>query len=257
MSNWQLDTNEGGGGEEFRDAALHLQTAEGELAAVVDECQKQVAHADRSRRDLEVALSEQEPLRIKLGDNIRNAKMLDEQIASLESERQDAGAKLDQSCKQLELTASGVSSGRANQINKRKPRPAREQHAPFVAAERRLIDVRATSRVPMPASPHGYTATRIRERIAVLSSWSRLEGLDGGVQEILESLRIPNLRDGRVAPLFSRRRRFGAILESHWREGTIHRARVVRQLLESLQCPLRVAGRIGFSGLIAEPTDGG
>jgi chromosome segregation protein len=258
-----LDTNEGGGGDEFRDAARHLRTAEGELAAVVDKCQEQVAHADRSRRDLEDVLSEQEPLRIKLGDNIRNAKMLDEQIASLEYELRDAGAKLDQCYKHLaEITRKrefqAVEANQDQQAEAGAKAHVEQQRLELAAAERRLIDVRRdVARADAQHRRIDAQLTRIRERIAVLSELeSRLEGLDGGVQEILRVAREDPTQTfgdvrGVVADLFHVDVDSAPILEVALGE----RAQFIvlastNQLLERLDSrPLRVAGRVGFLGL--------
>jgi chromosome segregation protein len=258
-----LDTNEGGAGDEFHDAALHLQTAEAELAAVVERCQEQVAQADRSRRDLEEMLFEQEPLRIKLGESVRNAKMLDEKIASLESELQDAGAKLGLCCKHLaELTRKrefhAVEVAQDQQAEAAAKALVEQQRADLSAAERRLVEVRRDlGRADAQHRRMDAQLTRIRERIAVLSELeSRLEGLDGGVQEILRVAREDPAQPfgdvrGVVADLFHVDVDSAPIVEVALGE----RAQFVvlassSQLLEQLNIrPLRVAGRVGFLGL--------
>ncbi|MEX0642018.1 MAG: chromosome segregation protein SMC [Pirellulales bacterium] len=258
-----MDTHAGGEGEEFRDAAQHLQAAEGELAAIVGQCQEQVAYANQSRRELDDALSEHDPMRITLGECVRTATLLDEQFSSLKAELHDAGAHLDQCGKRLiglmhKRAVQGAEVERDQQAEAELMVHAEQHRTALAEAERRLVEVRRDlARADGQHRRMDAQLTRIRERIAVLSELeSRLEGLDGGVQEILRVAHedptqpLGDVR-GVVADLFHVDVDSAPIVEVALGE----RAQFIvlasaNQLLQRLHSqPLRVAGRVGFLGL--------
>lgn len=261
----QLTAMESGEGaiDEFRDAAVLLQNAEEALAAALADCEEKSTLADQSRSRLNEALAEHEPLRNNLDQCLRSAKVLDEQISALEIELREANAKLDQfrieiieSSKTQRKQAAEVERDREAE-SARKARVDEHRNA-LTAAERRLVDVRREmSRADAQHRQLEAQLTRIRERIVVLSELeSRLEGLDGGVQEILRIARdnldhpFGDVR-GVVADLFHVDVDSAPIVEVALGE----RAQYIvlassSQLLERLHNqPLRVAGRVGFLGL--------
>ena len=95
----------------------NLQAAEAELAAIVEpSARNKSSCASQSRHELDDALSEHEPMRIKLDECVRTATLLDEQIARRSRlQLHDAGANLDECGKRLigaDARARG-SSGRS------------------------------------------------------------------------------------------------------------------------------------------------
>lgn len=249
--------------DEYRDAAELLQTAEEKLAAALADCEEQATLADESRNRLNESLAEHEPLQNKLDQCLRSAKVLDEQISALESELREANAKLDQYRIEI-IELSKTQRAQAAEVERdreaesaRKARVDEHRNA-LTAAERRLVDVRREmSRADTQHRRMDAQLTRIRERIAVLSELeSRLEGLDGGVQEILRIARdaadhpFGDVR-GVVADLFHVDVDSAPIVEVALGE----RAQYIvlassSQLLDRLHIqPLRVVGRVGFLGL--------
>ena len=261
----QLAVMESGEGavDEYRDAAVLLQTAEETLATSLADCEEKAALAAESRCRMDEALAEHEPLRNTHEQFLRSAKVLDEQIAALEIELREANAKLDQyrieiieSSKTQRKQAAEVERDREAESDRRAS--VEEHRAALTAAEHRLVDVRREmSRADAQHRRMDAQLTRIRERIAVLSELeSRLEGLDGGVQEILCIARdaadhpFGDVR-GVVADLFHVDVDSAPIVEVALGERAQYIVLVSSsQLLERLHNqPLRVVGRVGFLGL--------
>lgn len=258
-----MDTHAGGATDEFRDAESHLQAVEGELAAIVGQCQEQAVREEHSRIELQQAVSEHEPMHIKLSECVRAATLLDKQITVLVSQLHEAGGKLDQYRQRL-AELSRKHDLQAAELDRDQRAEAElslhaEQHrTTLAAAERRLVEVRRDlARADGQHRRMDAQLTRVRERIAVLSELeSRLEGLDGGVQEILRIGReepaqpLGDVR-GVVADLFHVDVDSAPLVEVALGE----RAQFIvvastSHLLKRLQGqPLRVAGRVGFLGL--------
>ena len=180
---------------------------------------------------------EQEPLRIKLGEAFATAKMLDEQIASLESELRDAGSEVGPMLQALGGTdqQAGVSSGRGQiRINRRKPRPRHTWSNSASDCLRPNGDwskCGASSRGPMRSTAAWMPSSRgFASGSPCFPSWKvDWKVSTAACRKFYESrARIPTqavrrgARRGRRS--VSRRRRFGAVRGSGaWRAGPIHR----------------------------------
>ena len=258
-----MDSHGDGAADAFRNAAQELLDAETELQTITGDCHVQTAQADMARADADAALVQHEQLRAKLEEYVRTAAFANEQIASLESEVLEAEAAFGRCRKRLAELAQRREYQRAEvdrdqKIEAELVASAELHRSALSAAERKLAEVRRDlARADAQYRQLDGQLTRVRERIAVLSELeSRLEGLDGGVQEILrlareqQSHHLGDVR-GVVADLFHVDVDSAPLVEVALGE----RAQFIvlastATLIEWLQSqPLRVAGRVGFLGL--------
>ncbi len=258
-----MDTHDQGAGDQFREAAHHLEAAELELARIVSDCREQSERADQARRDVDHALTQHEQIKARLAECIRAASLASEQIAVLESavleaETVSAACRLRLAELAQKRAAQSAEVGHHQKIESDLTVQAEQYRAALATAERRLVEVRRElGRADVQHRRLDGQLMRVRERIAVLSELeSRHEGLDGGVQEILRRAReepTHHLGDvrGVVADLFHVDVDSAPLVEVALGE----RAQFIvlastSPLLEWLHArPLRVAGRVGFLGL--------
>ncbi len=253
-----------GTGDEFRDVARQLQSAETELAAIVSDCgERGLAGRSRRRSELHELRSEHEPMRAKLGECLRGVARLDEHISEREAEQRETNQRVEQHRERLAELAGQREVHTAELDRDQKAEAGQmllvEQHrTSLAAAERRLVEVRRDlGRADTLHRRLDGQLTRVRERIAVLSELeARLEGLDGGVQEILRvaredaAQRLGDVR-GVVADLFHVDVDSAPLVEVALGE----RAQFIvvtstSPLLEWLHGqPLKVGSRVGFLGL--------
>ncbi len=200
--------------EELREAASLLQAAEVELIAINSECAERSSRSDQAAHELEALRIKQEPMQNILHECLSTVARLEDEIAKLEAENSAA----EQSSERIRQQLADL----ANQRNARTSDFERDQHAEaeqhanaerhrteLATAERRLVEVRHDlGRADAQHRRLDAQLTRVRERIAVLSELEgRLEGLDGGVQEILRVAREDNSQPfgdvrGVIADLF-------------------------------------------------------
>jgi len=254
-----------GAGDEFRDAAELLKSAEQSLATIRAESEETTASASGVRRELEEVLAEHALLQDNLDARERSADTLSKHISALEIALREANATLDK-CRidvielrksqrtQAEEVERDLAAEAALQANVEMHRGA------LSAAERRLVDVRRDlSKADAQHRRLEAQSTRIRERITVLSELeSRLEGLDGGVREILRIAReSPDLPfgdvPGVVADLFHVDVDSAPLIEVALGERAQYivlssSSRLIQRLHDQ---PLRVEGRVGFLALDA------
>ena len=186
-----------------------------------------------------------------------------QEVASIEAEIDGASRKTTQTRQRIE-ELNGERQRRTAEFETDQTAEAEikvvvDQHrTALTASESRRIEVRRDfSRVDAQHRRTEAQLTRVRERIAVLSELeSRLEGLDGGVQEILRIAReapTQHLGDvrGVIADLFHVDVDSAPLVEVALGE----RAQYIvvastTPLIEWLHGqPLKVAGRVGFLGV--------
>jgi chromosome segregation protein len=249
--------------EELRDEAQEWQAAEAELASLRQDGDERTARANQAGSELETLRTEQSPIEKRLGDCLRTAEQLEHEIASIEVEIQGTDRKTAQLRQRLhELSderAKRTAGFDKDQAAEAEVKVIAEQHrTTLMASESRRIDVRRDfARADGLHRRSDAQLTRVRERIAVLSELeSRLEGLDGGVQEILRIAReapTHHLGDvrGVIADLFHVDVDSAPLVEVALGE----RAQYIvvastTPLIEWLHGqPLKVAGRVGFLGV--------
>ncbi|MFO0789159.1 MAG: chromosome segregation protein SMC [Pirellulales bacterium] len=249
--------------DEFRSTTAQREAAELGLAAIVLECSELSALAESVGHELQALRGEHECRRAQHAESIRNAARLGEHLHELEQDLTAARKKQTQFSQQLvgmaqQRAGRSAELAAAQQAEAEQAAIAEQHRLALTAAERRLAEVRRDlSRADVQHRRLDAQLTRVRERIAVLSELeSRLEGLDGGVQEILRAAqedathRLGDVR-GVVADLFHVDVDSAPLVEVALGE----RAQFIvvastRPLLEWLHGqPLKVVGRVGFFGL--------
>jgi chromosome segregation protein len=255
-----------GAGDEFRDAAEQLQLAESALAAAVADRDSHVDQAEQSQREFDAARSTLIQTEAQLAQTTHRAAMAKEQLASCDSQLQAARLVLN------DLSA------RSTQLQRERERlqpeldqceraeaavrtTAQSHQAALSAGELRLAQARSElARLDRQYRQLEGNLARVRERIAVLSELEhRLEGLDGGVQELLRRAQdaAGELGEvlGIVADLFHVDVDTAPLLEVALGE----RAQFIvlastERLLERLaRQPLGAVGRVGFLRLDTRP----
>jgi chromosome segregation protein len=249
--------------DEFGDAARQFESAKTELTILTSECREHVELAEQARLECDAALASHEQTRGRLAECVRAAELANEQIATLEAELLEINAR-SQTCRQRladlaqKRNAQAAELERHRQVESEWTIQANRHRAALATAERRLVEVRRElGRADVAHRRLDAQLTRVRERIAVLSELeSRLEGLDGGVQEILRLAReeashqLGDIR-GVVADLFHVDVDSAPLVEVALGERAQHIVLASTiPLIEWLGArPLRVAGRVGFLGL--------
>jgi chromosome segregation protein len=249
--------------EELVDEAQQWQVAEAELATLRKTFQEHEAQTEQAGRELEALRTEQSLQEKRLAEFMRAGQQLVQEVASIEAEIRDSDQKTAQIRQRIEELASARQSRAAEFENDKKAEAeinviAEQHRAALAASESRRIEVRRDfSRADAEHRRTEALLTRVRERIAVLSELeSRLEGLDGGVQEILRIAReapTQHLGDvrGVIADLFHVDVDSAPLVEVALGE----RAQYIvvastTPLIEWLHAqPLKVAGRVGFLGI--------
>jgi chromosome segregation protein len=253
--------------DEFQDAADQLQRAEVELAAAAAERLEHIQLAEQSQRELDEAKTKLDETESELTTATHRGALLDEQFATVES--QLATARVSQ--EELRTQSAELEREkdllrpelqRCEQAEAAVKAQAQSHQSALGTAEQRLAQVRSDlARVDRQFRAIEANATRVRERIAVLSELEhRLEGLDGGVQQLLRMARETAGESfgevlGVVADLFHCDVDTAPLLEVALGE----RAQFIvlasaERLLERLaREPLGVPGRVGFLRLDARP----
>ena len=189
-----MSTRAGSASSQLRDAAAELEAADAELAAADAEYRAQLEQSDRgatgTHATARCARSTSVPSTSK---PCRNASqlanqltLLESQLVSARSDREKCRARLD------ELARAARRAGRQARCSTSDRKPRLKSQFDACQAELRA-GRRAARRAAARTGPRRQAApparsqlTRTRERIAVLSELEqRLEGLDGGVQEVL------------------------------------------------------------------------
>jgi chromosome segregation protein len=249
--------------DEFRNVAAQKEAAEQELTAIVLEYYEEAAVAERIGNELHSLRTAHEPRRAEHAECVRGMARLADHIDELDADIKAARSEQTKLSQELigfgqQEKARTTELAAAQQAEAEQLAIAERHRSALAAAERRLAEVRRDlGRVDVQHRRLDAQLTRVRERIAVLSELeSRLEGLDGGVQEILRaaqedaSRRLGDVR-GVVADLFHVDVDSAALVEVALGE----RAQFIvvastGPLLEWLHGqPLKVVGRVGFLGL--------
>lgn len=255
MSDRNRDTT-----EPARDPAGELRKAETELAAVSAKWRELAEREQESRRQANEARTYVEQIGVRRSEVLRSLAQFEDQLKHIETQlgrahaaREDYNTQLTELASQRDARAAEIADrGRAeNELAAR----ARDCQASLTAAERQLEHVRRELvRADKQHRQLEGKLTRTRERIAVLSELElRLEGLDGGVQQVLRMARdAPDGPFGEVcgvvADLFHVDVDTAPLIEVALGE----RAQFVvlptaDRVIQHLQGqPLKVAGRIGF-----------
>ncbi len=258
-----LDSAEEGSLQDgFQEVAEQVESARAELANVLREREAQADKVVETSQFVQQARSELELRRGRLSESQRKLAALDEQIEELEKESQEATEQLARLRQQLaemspqrEALAAQLTSDQ--QLEAKLTAEADQQKHVLGVAERRLVEVRRElTRADVQHRRMEAQLTRVRERIAVLSELeSRLEGLDGGVQDILRKAKEDPTRFGEVhgvvADLFHVDVDSAPLIEVALGERAQYIVVTsVSPMFEFLHAqPLKVAGRVGFLGL--------
>jgi chromosome segregation protein len=260
-----LTAMESGGaeGEAFRDVVSQLAEAEADLAGVAADLREHVALAEMSRSELDSAREAYDRLRLEHAEARRDATSLGEQLAAFTSQLALNRSSIIQFRKRLtELAAAhesqAIELSQHQQAESDCETEAAAHQASLRAAEQRLVLLRRElARADKQHRQLESALTRTRERIAVLSELEhRLEGLAGGVQEVLRMAReepqgpLGEAR-GVVADLFHVDVDSAPLVEIALGERAQHVVMTtLRQLLARLDGEtLKVGGRVGFLSL--------
>jgi len=249
--------------DQFRSAAAQLSAAEAELAAADAERRDHVARAEESRCELDAAREAFERIRLQHAEAMRDAASLGDQLAAFESQLSSSWASVVEFQKRIaelatQRDAQAVELARHEQAEAECAVQAEAHQTSLRAAEARLVHVRRElARADKQHRQLEAALTRTRERIAVLSELEhRLEGLAGGVQEVLRMAHdepqgpLGEAR-GVVADLFHVDVDSAPLVEMALGERAQYVVMTtVRQLLERLDNEaLTVGGRVGFLSL--------
>ncbi|MEX0642919.1 MAG: chromosome segregation protein SMC [Pirellulales bacterium] len=246
--------------EPTRDPAADLQAAEAELAVVSAAWRELLDRHRLSQRQLEEMRAEAEETGVRHADALRSVMVLRDQITQFDSQlataattRENLRIELANLSRQREEMASELAN--CERTENELAAKAQSHQASLIAAERQLEHVRRELvRGDKQHRQLEGRQTRTRERIAVLSELEvRLEGLDGGVQQVLKLARdAPDGPFGEVcgvvADLFHVDVDSAPLIEVALGE----RAQFIvlptgERLLEHLKIePLKIGGRIGF-----------
>jgi chromosome segregation protein len=190
----QVAAMESRGGEDapFRDVVAQLAEAETELAAAEAERRERDALAEKARCERDAAREAFDQVRLQHAAATRDAESLRKQLADFASQLATNRASVVKFRKRLtELAAAHeVHTGelaRFEQAEADCSAQAELHQTSLRAAEQRLVSLRRElARADKQHRQLEAALTRTRERIAVLSELEdRLEGLAGGVQEVL------------------------------------------------------------------------
>ncbi|MCC7474668.1 MAG: chromosome segregation protein SMC [Pirellulales bacterium] len=251
------------GTEDLRGAATQLQAAEAELAATSAAWKEHTTLADQLSAELERLLAEQERSNELRSEHQRAADRLEAERTALEVRIASLNDELVALQPRLESLLPEHAAREAELKHDQEAEAAQlaqvEAHRSQLGeAERRLVEVRRDlGRADLQHRRLESQLTRVRERIVVLSELeSRLEGLDGGVQDILRMARDDSTQrfgivHGVVADLFHVDVDSAPLVEVALGERAQHIVVAsTGPLLAWLhEQPLRVAGRVGFVGL--------
>ena len=262
LANLTTQDNERNGTEQ-RDETTDYEAAQTELAAIQRECDEKAEQADGRFRELESLTAQLVPTQNRLADSEQELSRLAQEVASLEKEIEESTHQSERMKAELTALAAERERRAADLANDQRAeaelKVVAEQHrVALTTSEIRRVEVRRE--FAKADAIHRRTEaqlTRVRERIAVLSELeSRLEGLDGGVQEILRIARESPTQHlgevhGVIADLFHVDVDSAPLVEVALGE----RAQYIvvsstNALIDSLHGqPLKVAGRVGFLGV--------
>jgi chromosome segregation protein len=248
---------------QFRDAAAQLHAAETELAKAQEDLQLHAENAAQSLRKLETARATHDNLRTIAAEAQRmiaslaeRGQLLEKQLPEIANNVQRNLARLTTLAHQREDDEKALTA--QEKVEADVAAKVTAHQTSLKSAEQRLAQVRRE--LSRADGKHRYIEaqlTRIRERIAVISELEeRLEGLNGGVQDVLRKSReLPEgpLGDvrGVVADLFHVDVDSAPLVEMALGERTQFAVITsAARLLESLVIePLKIGGRVGFLSL--------
>ncbi len=251
----------------YRDVAARLEAAEAEHTRAADELAQHTLATEQARQKLDSARTAAEQLRLQHADAARTAATLGEQLVAFAAQLTQNRGNIVQFRKRLTKLAAAHEE-RIAELAQREQEEAEcaaaaEVHqASLRDAEQRLIQLRRDLARSDKKHRHLEGAlTRTRERIAVLSELeSRLEGLAGGVQDVLrmaeENPQGPfGESRGVVADLFHVDVDSAPLVEMALGERAQYVVMAtVRELIARLDHEaLNVGGRVGFLTLDARP----
>jgi chromosome segregation protein len=187
-------------GEDVGDTSPHaeirLATAEADLAAAIAERDCAVEQAEETQRRLQAARTHLAALQAESAEFARTIAQYSDRTAALEANLASVRTRhesLEQLTTKLtqQRTALSEELRRCEQAEAELRNQATNHQSALRAAESRLAQLRAElTRTDKQHRSIESAITRVRERIAVLSELEhRLEGLDGGVQQVLELAR--------------------------------------------------------------------
>jgi chromosome segregation protein len=180
-------------GDRFHVAATQLTSAEADLAGAIIERDRCVEQANELQRVLQAAKDDYATLELESVELSRSLARHEHRRAALESQLaavQTRHQSLEQLANELSQRRSALSLEvqRHEQGEAELRDQANTHQALLRTAESRLTQVRAElARADKQHRSIESAITRVRERISVLSDLEqRLEGIDGGVQKVLE-----------------------------------------------------------------------
>lgn len=253
---------EGTSQDGFQEISQQVEAARADLANVVRECESRTGKVGDASAVVQQARSELELRRGRLSESQRKIADLEGQIESVARETENAQeqlASLQQELTDLVPQREALAAQLAGDqlLENKLTAEVEQQKQVLAAAERRLVEVRRElTRADVQHRRTEAQLTRVRERIAVLSELeSRLEGLDGGVQDILRKAQEDTTQFGEVhgvvADLFHVDVDSAPLIEVALGERAQYIVVTsVGPMFEFLhEQPLKVAGRVGFLGL--------
>jgi chromosome segregation protein len=262
LVNLTTQSNEASGDTQVDEAAEH-EAAQVALATVQLACEACATKLNAHAGELETITAQVTPNQHRLAELQREILELRREVESLETEIQESVQRAEKVQAQIVSQATEREQREADvakdQQAETDAKVVVDKHrAALTASEVRRVEVR--HEFAKADALHRRTEaqiTRVRERIAVLSELeSRLEGLDGGVQEILRIARESPTKHlgevhGVVADLFHVDVDSAPLVEVALGE----RAQYIvvssaSSLIDSLYAqPMKVAGRVGFLGI--------
>ena len=266
----QLATNPtgtGGPDDQIRDAVADLHSAEAELDAAIAERNLAQQSSEQSQLEFDQLRRELDEATTALAENQRAATVLSDQLSTHQLQLTSAAASQEKHRQRLteleqERAAQSAEADRCANAERRLQARVESHQNELRMAEERLA--RGRSELARADKQHRQldaSLTRCRERIAVLTELEqRLEGLDGGTQEVLRmAQQAPDGPLGEVcgvvADLFHVDVDTAHLIEAALGE----RAQFVvvasgARLFDWIgQQPLQAAGRIGFLRLDSRP----
>jgi chromosome segregation protein len=245
---------------QFRVTMDGLQSADADLATASAQCQDAQQRAGQSQHEVDQARRHLDAVTAKLSENQHFVSSHTDQLTVLESQLASARTGQEQNRKRqadlaAQLDARQTQTQRLVEEESQLRVQSELHQRELRSAEERLAHVRQElARADKHQRQLEAQLTRCRERIAVLTELEqRLEGLDGGIQEVLRTAReIPGGPLGEVCGVVADLFRVD-VDSAHLIEAALgERAQFVvvasasRLFAQLEREPLGIAGRIGF-----------
>ncbi len=191
-----MNVRVGNNSQQLRDAAAELAAAEAELAAVRDQTQQQLELEVQNEAELAAARAAAERSRADEADAARSAATLADQLQTLAAQHTSLTAELEQIQAELTTVAQAHTERSVSLAEQQAAEAQLENRCARVEQERTIHEQtlaqfrRELARAVKQQHQLEARSTRTRERISVLTELEeRLEGLDGGVQQLLKLAR--------------------------------------------------------------------